>query len=476
MRRTARVTGTLCAVLGLGWTGLWFAGSYAADEGLVRALDDAAAAGMDVSLGARRFTGFPFALRAELADLALRDPSSGAELHFPRLTGGVAVDDPTAVVTRLPNQFTMRLPVAGRMVPIEVEAEDAVLRATGFADPAPRLEIRAARLLFVHAEAADAPALALEMIGAEGTLTAPAPDGSGAAKGQLRLDRLDWAGQSGRPALVAEGNLDGVALTFGAKPASPGAATELDLAVTAVRGRGRVVPPAESAPRRIDWEVTTLSATLEFANARARAGLASERTRVSLPAADGPATALIADAAEARADLPLNTEHAPAPVAASIRLARLDGDAAFWSAADPDDVLPREPLGISLDLSGDVRPQAPGAPRTRLPGTAMSLPFAIGTLRLDGAEISGLGARATASGVLDLASGNPPQEGRLGVAVEGAGALLGALRRTQLVPLELVQAAGLALFYFERSAVPGRLTTELRLDGGRLFLNGKPIR
>ncbi len=506
MRRLTRAFCVAAPVLALGWSGLWVLGRDAIAERLDAGVERLRLGGLAVEIGDASIAGFPFAYAAELRDVTLADPRSGARTALPELRSEVQIATLGRLTTRLPSRFTVTLPVGPELraalpglpaeltVVIEAEGLEMVTEpgldgGLGFGVSARRVAVTpetppealdfALTLHEIEARLGLEPPGEGGLPGAEATLAAGAlafeaedrTDGL-ARRVEARLAGLDLSGAA------SLADLSGLARLLDGRPGADGRVT---LAARDVVTRFEVdgATPAESG--RVALAADALDGRAEIADgslvARAALDGASAALRPQGNAAatgpDAPAGAIGAARLEADTVLPL----APAPRMGPIRLAAtaqgIAPSADLWARLDPEGLLPRDPGQAELAIEGRARWLRP--PSERGPGGEP--PIAFERLALERLELAGLGAVVTGQGALDYDVPTQRPTGAVRLELSGVLGLIRRLHEAGLIAQETVQSiATLAAFYTRAGDGPDELRAEIALDGEALSVNGDRIR
>lgn len=149
---------------------------------------------------------------------------------------------------------------------------------------------------------------------------------------------------------------------------------------------------------------------------------------------------------------------------------------AAWAMLDPGGLLPREPIGLEIDLGGRMAIDL-AAMQTAEAAGAAAPPPTLESLELRSFALSGAGLTATASGSVAFDSTGPepvPTSGRGTARLEGVDRLLDALVAMGWITAEDARNARLGLAVaFRPGAAPDtrEATVEMRADGS-VWANG----
>ena len=137
----------LAAILAGGWCYGWFWLRGQAEQRMDAQAAELRSRGYDLSWSARTFSGFPFRMNIQMADVRVAEPTGWA-LRLPQLKGEAAVYDLTHWVLVAPNGAVLTRPEAG-----DVTIAGEALRASisHVTEYPPRISIEGAKLTFVPA-------------------------------------------------------------------------------------------------------------------------------------------------------------------------------------------------------------------------------------------------------------------------------------------------------------------------------------
>ncbi|MBT8412916.1 MAG: DUF2125 domain-containing protein [Boseongicola sp.] len=168
------------------------------------------------------------------------------------------------------------------------------------------------------------------------------------------------------------------------------------------------------------------------------------------------------------------------PFALAFKIAGLEIDDMLWGMVDPVGQLPRDPINLIIDTSGNLTiledftaPDYAESPEPGIPGTIEDLNINALQLSIAGAELTGDGAF-----VFDNSMGMPMPTGVANLMLTGGNGLLDTLVGMGLVPEEQATGVRMMLGLFAR---PGegedtlQSTIEMKEDGS-VLANGQRIR
>ena len=199
-----------------------------------------------------------------------------------------------------------------------------------------------------------------------------------------------------------------------------------------------------------------------------------------------PVEATIA-AAEARFALPvLASPDAAQPVEYDISLEGLTLSEQIWSLFDPAQMIPREPVDLTIDLGAEVRPLVDllNIPALIEAVETGETPIELDSVRIDALELRGAGVEVTGDGAFDLDftdmmtfPGMPRPEGSAKVQIFGAQALIDTLIEMGLMTPEDAMGARMGLAMFTRQVTEDVVESEVVIDEtGGVFVNGQQMR
>ncbi len=510
-----RLTRTLCIaapVVALAWSGLWVVGRDAIAARLDTGIAELRSGGLGIDIGASSIAGFPFAYAAELRDVTLVDPRSGARTALPELHTEVTLATLGRLTTRLPSRFTITLPIGDELrlaapdlpdeLTVIIEAEGLEMLTEPALDGSLALGLIARRLRVTPetpTETLDF-TLGLEGVGARVEMSKPG-SGLAGADGRLSAIGLTFASTdrvSGPPRRI-DARLAALELTGGGGLADlaglarildgqPGAEGRVALTARQIETSLDLDGTTASESGRLSIEADALDSRAEIAEGQLVASATLGRPVVSLlgrsisepapetaepPEATPVSGEIIATRIEADTILPL----APAPEMGPIRLAATaEGVApadALWSRLDPDEVLSRAPGRAEIAIDGRARWLRPPSEQ----GPAGEPPIAFERVVLERLMLAGLEATVTGSGALDYELASQRPSGAVVLEFAGVLGLIRRLHEAGLIAQETVQTlATLAAFYTRAGDGPDKLVAEIAIDGDKLSINGDRIR
>ena len=184
--------------------------------------------------------------------------------------------------------------------------------------------------------------------------------------------------------------------------------------------------------------------------------------------------------------IPVTASEAPQPFSIASEIEDLSIDDALWQMLDPQEALPREPIDLTLNLSGNavLDQGAFDEPATGAEGEDEGpIPGGLADLDIDFA-LSALGARITADGALTFDSedlttypGMPAPTGTVEISAAGIDALIDALVKVGVIPEDQTSGARLMLGLFARADGAGGYAAEIEFGpGGAVTANGQRLR
>lgn len=204
------------------------------------------------------------------------------------------------------------------------------------------------------------------------------------------------------------------------------------------------------------------------------------RTKYGLTMNDG-AYAMESEASEATGganigslsmalDMPINRAPGVQPYALQLSIAGLAPDETFWKTTDPNGLIARTPISIEADLAGDALVLADLGEQS-----FEQAPVEVKTLEIRKLHLTGLGAAAEATGVLDLSGNAMMPDGELSLDLRGAVALIEGLVKAGIVPPEVMTVAGVTLQLAEPGDGSDHFTADIRVSNGAMTVNGRPL-
>jgi hypothetical protein len=204
-------------------------------------------------------------------------------------------------------------------------------------------------------------------------------------------------------------------------------------------------------------------------------------------------------------DLPLGADAAPQDLSARVTIDSLAFGDPIWDLFDRNEVLPREPATLIVELSGSARlprdladletagamgeamgetgdeagdeadGETGGMPEAAPEIESLALDRLV--LRLAGAEILGDGAFTFDNADLETFDGFPRPEGRIDLRATGLNGLLENLANMGVFPAEQMMGVRMMLGLFSTTVGNDELTSEIVIDeAGQVTANGQRIR
>lgn len=164
------------------------------------------------------------------------------------------------------------------------------------------------------------------------------------------------------------------------------------------------------------------------------------------------------------------------------RLTDLAASPSVWASFDPGEIFPRDPLSLSIGLSGLMADRADTAPPDPLLGE--TAPVDILAFALDDLLLSGLGAKLTGSGELTFDptdrvtfDGFPLPDGALSFTATGLNGLIERFVSAGLVPQADLTGLRFGLAFIAKPGEgPDTLNTRIEFTDKSLYLNGIKMR
>ncbi|WP_299850676.1 DUF2125 domain-containing protein [uncultured Roseovarius sp.] len=183
--------------------------------------------------------------------------------------------------------------------------------------------------------------------------------------------------------------------------------------------------------------------------------------------------------------VPLLSTGAPQPGQVMMDMQGLTLNEDLWALADPEGQLPRDPIALRFDLTGEVDVTFDLLDINRLIEGGAPNPFVPVSANLKGLFLSMVGAELTGDGAFTFDAedtetfpGLPRPEGTLDLNLTGANALIDRLVAMGLIPEEQAMGARMMMGMF---AVPGEgedtLTSQIEInEQGHVLANGQRLR
>lgn len=185
--------------------------------------------------------------------------------------------------------------------------------------------------------------------------------------------------------------------------------------------------------------------------------------------------------------MPLSKSDEPQPFEYGFGYSGLTLSDEIWKLFDPENVLPRDPANVNIDISGTVSMAIdlldPDLGKEATDGTTDTatpeMPFEPKTIKIKKFQFQGLGVDADISGDLTTPAPDFIPVGTLEGNFSGLNALLDNLVKMGLVPQDQIMGARLMIGMFAKpvDGDPDNLHTDLEFkEGGSIFANGQQIR
>lgn len=183
-------------------------------------------------------------------------------------------------------------------------------------------------------------------------------------------------------------------------------------------------------------------------------------------------------------DMPLGKTEEPADFGLRVNLTDLAVNDMIWMLADPSGALPHDPATLLLDISGKAKlffdlldpAQADALAMTELPGELNAVTLNNLSLKLGGAELSGLGDFTFDNSDLETFDGMPRPEGELTVNLKGGNALVDSLVQMGVIPEDQAMMGRMMMGMFAQSTGDDELTSKIEInDQGHVIANGQRI-
>lgn len=500
MRKALRWTVRIAVVGALGWSALWYAGRHQLDSMIDDSIAMLGAQGLSVEYAAKKIGGYPFGFTTKFQDVTLRDTASGLVTVLPTLEGAADVTAPTRLVARMPERFEVALPVPPEIrardprlpetFDFEIESEGLVMTGEGLPGMAQRLTARAERMLIIHAGPDKALNLALEVEGLDANAKRPAAAEAGPATSTVRLAAFDLLMVMPKPGGGAT-NFDATGRNFalsgetdlfdpralGALLAGgPRGRAEMALSAGPVDARlalSGVSGAAQPAPNGVlALSAGVLSGVLEIGDGLMELRLGADHSTLRVTPEDDDNQvrgAITASLMEALYRVPLGPSEEMKPIGLKLSLVNLEPDAELWATLDNGAALPRHPGQISIDIDGTGR-------FVRLPQglTGQAPPLELRRISINKADVTALGANATASGDLAFRPPYNAPEGTVEVRLNGALALLRQLHLAKLISQEDLQyLATMTALYTRAGKGSDELVADIAMDAQGILVNGQ---
>lgn len=183
-------------------------------------------------------------------------------------------------------------------------------------------------------------------------------------------------------------------------------------------------------------------------------------------------------------DMPLAKTEEPADFGLRVNLTDLSVNDSIWMMADPTNALPHDPATLLIDLSGKAKlffdlldpNQADAIAMTDIPGELNALTLNNLSLKLGGAELTGLGDFTFDNTDLETFEGMPRPAGEVTATLKGGNALIDNLVKMGLIPEDQAMMGRMMMGMFAKSTGDDELTSKIEINGeGHVIANGQRI-
>lgn len=183
-------------------------------------------------------------------------------------------------------------------------------------------------------------------------------------------------------------------------------------------------------------------------------------------------------------DMPLSKTEEPADFGLRVNLTDLSVNDSIWMLADPTNALPHDPATLLIDLSGKAKlffdlldpNQAEAIAMTDIPGELNALTLNNLSLKLGGAELSGVGDFTFDNTDLETFDGMPRPAGDVTATLKGGNALIDNLVKMGLIPEDQAMMGRMMMGMFAKSTGDDELTSKIEINGkGHVIANGQRI-
>ena len=183
-------------------------------------------------------------------------------------------------------------------------------------------------------------------------------------------------------------------------------------------------------------------------------------------------------------DMPLGKTEDPADFGLRLNLTDLAVNDMIWMLADPNGALSHDPATLLFDLSGKAKlffdlldpAQEDAIFMADVPGELNALTLNNLSLKVGGAELSGLGDFTFDNSDLDTFDGMPRPAGELTVNLKGGNALIDSLVQMGVIPEDQAMMGRMMMGMFARTTGDDELTSKIEInDQGHVIANGQRI-
>jgi len=494
VKRYLKIGGAVVLLGAAGAAGLWFWGKGEIAGEIDRQIAALEARGWTVTEGARTYGGFPLAYEVTVTDVALTRAEDGLLVRIPDLTARIAAGTADQVETRLPAEITVRVPMTEAMriaepalpeaLTITISSEALALIAEGAAPGAREIDLFADRLSAVVAQDDYPMHVAITFDGLMARLTPGAAGPTLEASADAAALSVDWPNDIARPKIEAAWlGFDATAVAHaedwaGVVAAYQSAAEDVVDLVYSAAGYQLTITPKASGETQSVYESADASMKLAVGDGRlVYEGIESAAVldiRPRPPRDDPDQTnddkAVRIGAAKISRAVAMPLPPAGEDPSAGTLTVEIDGLApedATWARLDPQEVLPRDPGRVRVDILTTMRVVERGV-------WGLPLEFSNVTVRDVTAEL--LGAKAEMTGDVEILQPIAVPLGQLDLTLEGPGKLLGQLQRAGLLPQSLREMGDAMLqVYAAPAEATDSYTTDITFTYEGVSVNGRRV-
>ena len=183
-------------------------------------------------------------------------------------------------------------------------------------------------------------------------------------------------------------------------------------------------------------------------------------------------------------DMPLAKTDEPADFGLRLNLTDLAVNDMIWMLADPAGALPHDPATLLIDLSGKAKlffdlldpAQTAAIDMMDVPGELNAVTLNNLSLKLGGAELTGLGDFTFDNTDLETFDGMPRPAGEVTMNIKGGNALIDSLVQMGLIPEDQAMMGRMMMGMFARSVGDDELSSKIEVnDQGHVIANGQRI-
>ncbi|MEM8699680.1 MAG: DUF2125 domain-containing protein, partial [Pseudomonadota bacterium] len=452
--------------------------------------------GDEITFATRSVGGFPFSYEVVMTDLKISLDQGRMVYDLPRTVSRAALSDPDALVTALPDAWTMTFtpgetlrqsnPMLSEKMLFEMETDAAEITLAGLPGFNRTVSVAANSILAVHSQPEAEVNFAIELAGLSSDTTFPGDSEAGQIQSAGQVGFIDYAfsgiNEEDRRVTI-EVQIEDLQFTGDSDPTAILASVE-DLAGLSASGnfltgktltRFAVDGKSEQPGGAVVMESGTSSSSLSLAESSIEMRSETRGNRWELKPDDDALPyrgAVVIDIFDMIYRAPVAPTEEMQPFDFKFAMAGLNPDEAVWALFDAEEKLDRSPAELTLDFEGTMRLTKSHAEMR--PGEAP--PVAFGNLVVNRVDLKALGASAEAAGSFEFLQPINAPMGKLTLRMSQVIEVLTKLVEAEvLTPDILLMGSLISQTYLVQDSETGDLTADIEMGPQGVTVNGKPI-